>query len=222
MNLVLTYCWREWRAQRGMLAAFTAMGLAALAIVFLVLPEHWWHEDGRCALALSWFVLLGAVGVIAFAAPTLVRGEYGQKGDQFVKRLPGALLPSFGGKLLFLALASAALPLLCLLAGQGFLLAIDRGWPDLYRWNFAGDVELVWPWAVPLLGYAALLTTWVWALGCWLPNGRMAPAMSATRSIPQRRGAGAGPSSSASSGLPAACPGCSWRDSPATVRCRGC
>jgi hypothetical protein len=174
VNLVLTYCWREWRAQRGVLAAFTAMGLAALAIVFLVLPEHWWLEDGRCALALSWFVVIGAVGVIAFAAPALVRGEYGPKGDQFVKRLPGALLPSFGGKLLFLALASAALPLLCLLAGEGFLLAIGRPWHDLFRWDFAGDVTLVWPWAVPLLGYAALLTTWVWALGCWLPNGRMA------------------------------------------------
>lgn len=173
MNLTLTYCWREWRAQRGVLCAYTLMGIASLCLVFLLLPMHWWREDGKGALALSWFVVLGGVGVIGFVAPTLVRGEFGAKGDQFVRRLPGALLPSFLGKLLFLVLASAALPLLCLAAGEGYLAAIDQGWTDLFR-DHAGETYVVWPWPLPPLALAALLIPWVWAIGTWLPKGRMA------------------------------------------------
>jgi hypothetical protein len=37
-----------------------------------------------------------------------------------------------------------------------------------------GDVHVRWPWPVVWLGYAALLVPWVWAIGTWLPNGRMA------------------------------------------------
>jgi hypothetical protein len=121
MNLVLAHCWQQWRAQRGMLAGFLGLGIAALCLVFTLVPEHFWLEDGRRALALSWFVVMGGVGVLAFAAPALVRTEYGPKGDQFVRRLPGALRPSFGGKLLFLLLAMLALPLLGLAAGELFL-----------------------------------------------------------------------------------------------------
>jgi hypothetical protein len=174
MNLVLTYCWREWRAQRAVLLAYTGMGLAALCLVFLLLPEHWWHPDGQRAEALSWFLVVGVVGIVAFATPTLVRGEFGAKDDQFVRRMPGALLPSFGGKLLFLALAALAMPLVCLLVGEGFLLAIDQPWYDLFTWRYDGTVEFQWPWPTLIAGYAALLVPWVWAIGAWLPGGRMA------------------------------------------------
>ena len=174
MNLVLTHCWREWRAQRGLLAGFAGLGFVALVLVFTLVPATFWLEDGQRALALSWFVALGGIGVVGFVAPALVRGEFGTKGDQFVRRLPGALRPSFGGKLLFLALVATALPLLGLVVGQLFLAALGRGPADLFRWDFAGDVYVRWPWPVVWLGYAALLIPWVWAIGTWLPNGRMA------------------------------------------------
>jgi hypothetical protein len=174
MNLVLTYCWREWRAQRAVLLAYTGMGLAALCLGFLLAPEHWWLDDGRRGLALSWFVAIGGIGVLAFAAPALTRSEFGAKDDQFVRRLPGALLPSFGGKLLFLTLVALSLPLVCLLVGEGYLLAIGQPWHDLFMWEYTGEVCFRWPWPAVMLGYAALLTPWVWALGTWLPGGRMA------------------------------------------------
>lgn len=173
MNLVLTFCWREWRAQRAVLIAYTLMGIAALCLVFLLMPDHWWH-DGCGAFVLSWFAAVGAIGVAAFVAPALVRSEYGTKHDHFVRRLPGALLPSFGGKLLFLVLATAAMPLLCLLAGEGFLLAIDRTWEDLFLWEHNGAVTFTWPWPALIVAAAALLGPWVWAIGTWLPGGRMA------------------------------------------------
>jgi hypothetical protein len=174
MNLVLTHCWQQWRAQRGMLAGFLGLGIAALCLVFTLVPEHYWLEDGRRALALSWFVVIGGVGVLAFAAPALVRTEFGPKGDQFVRRLPGALRPSFGGKLLFLLLATLAMPLLGLAAGELFLTGNGQGWHDLFRWDHAGEVCFELPWPVLWLGQAALLVPWVWAIGTWLPNGRMA------------------------------------------------
>lgn len=174
MNVVLTYCWKEWRSQRAVLLTFTAMGLAALCLGFLMVPAHFWLEDGRRALVLSWFVVIGVIGVVAFVAPALVRSEFGSKDDQFVRRLPGALLPSFGGKLLFFVLAAAALPLVSLLAGEGFLLAIGQKWHDLFAWTHGGDVHFEWPWPAPMLGAAMLLATWVWAIGTWLPGGRLA------------------------------------------------
>lgn len=174
MNLVLAHCWQQWRAQRGMLAGFLGLGIAALCLVFTLVPEHYWLEDGRRAMALSWFVVMGGVGVLAFAAPALVRTEYGPKGDQFVRRLPGALRPSFGGKLLFLLLATLAMPLLGLAAGELFLTGNGQGFYDLFRWDHEGEVFFELPWPVLWLGYAALLVPWVWAIGMWLPNGRMA------------------------------------------------
>ena len=174
MNLVLTYCWREWRAQRAMLAGFFGLGIAALCLVFTLVPEHYWLDDGRRALALSWFVVLGGIGVLGFVAPALVRSEFGSKGDQFVRRMPGALRASFGGKLLFLTLTALALPLLGLAAGELFLTANGKGWHDLFRWTFAGDVVFDLPWPVLWISVAALLIPWVWAIGTWLPNGRMA------------------------------------------------
>jgi hypothetical protein len=174
MNLVLTHCWREWRAQRAMLGGFFGLGIAALCLVFTLVPEHYWLDDGRRALALSWFVVLGGIGVLAFVAPALVRSEFSSKGDQFVRRMPGALRASFGGKLLFLTLTALALPLLGLSAGELFLTANGKGWHDLFRWTFAGDVVFDVPWPALWTAQAALLIPWVWAIGTWLPNGRMA------------------------------------------------
>ncbi len=174
-SLVLTFCWREWRAQRGVLIAYTLLGLLCLCLGFSMVPEHWWEQRGRRAMALSWFVALGVIGVVAFVAPALVRGEYGSKNDQFVRRLPGALRASFAGKLLFLVLATAALPLLTVLVGQGFLWAIDEPWHrDLFLWDCNGNIFFEWPWPAVACGYALLLMPWVWAIGTWLPSGRMA------------------------------------------------
>jgi hypothetical protein len=174
MNLVLTYCWREWRAQRALLGGFVGIGLAALCLAFTLAPETFWQERGQRAFALAWFVVLGGGSVIAFAAPQLVRSEFGSKGDQFVRRMPGALRASFRGKLLFLVLAAVALPLLGLVVGQVFLAACGLGPADVFRSDYAGDVFFDWQWPVVWLGYGALLIPWVWAIGTWLPNGRMA------------------------------------------------
>lgn len=183
MNLALVYCGKEWRAQRGVLIAYALLVFACLSIGFLLVPEYWWLEDGRGALSLSWFVAAGVIGVVAFVAPGLVRAEYGPKDDQFVRRLPGALGPSFRGKLLFLLLAALLLPLLGLLVGEGFLTACGKSWSDLWvtKWGplVGGDandthVVLQWPWTAPASAAALLLVPWVWAVGTWLPAGRMA------------------------------------------------
>ncbi|MBL8738068.1 MAG: hypothetical protein JNL12_16665 [Planctomycetes bacterium] len=174
MNLVLTYCWREWRAQRALLGGFVGLGLAALCLAFTLAPESFWRERGMRAFALAWFVVLGGGSVVVFAAPQLVRSEFGSKGDQFVRRMPGALRASFGGKLLFLLLATIALPLLGLVVGQIFLAMHGLGPADVFRSDYAGEVFFDWPSPVVWLGYGALLIPWVWAIGTWLPNGRMA------------------------------------------------
>jgi len=174
MNLVLTYCWREWRAQRGLLGAFVGIGLAALCLAFTLAPDSFWREQGQRAFALTWFVVLGGGSVIAFTAPQLVRSEFGSKGDQFVRRMPGALRASFGGKLLFLLLTAVALPLLGLVVGQVFLALRGLGPAQVFLHDYAGEVFFDWPWPIVWLGYGALLIPWVWAIGTWLPNGRMA------------------------------------------------
>lgn len=174
MNLVLAHCGKEWRSQRALLVAFTLLTLVCLSIGFLLLPKAWWQTEGNCAFALSCFVAAGVIGVLAFAAPALVRNEFAAKGDQFVRRLPGALGASFGGKLLFLTLATLLLPLVALLWGELFLQAIDQPWHDLFRWYWDGSVHLQWAWPAVVCGYALLLTPWVWAAGTWLPGGRMA------------------------------------------------
>ncbi|HEX6811035.1 MAG TPA: hypothetical protein VF384_05360, partial [Planctomycetota bacterium] len=94
MQLVLHHCGKEWRAQRGMLVAYSLLVFVSLCLGLLLVPEQWWHEVGKRALSLSWFVAAGVIGVCAFAAPSLVRAEFGAKEDQFVRRLPGALGPS--------------------------------------------------------------------------------------------------------------------------------
>lgn len=175
MSLALAHCWKEWRAQRPVLVAFFVLAMVSLCLVFLLVPDHWWDEAGRRALSLSWFVAAGVVGVVAFAAPALVRSEFGAKDDQFVRRLPGALGVSFSGKLLFFVLATAALPLLGLAVGELSFGAIGRTWDDLFEWEEAlGKYRIEWPWPAVLGAYGLLLAPWVWAVGTWLPGGRMA------------------------------------------------
>lgn len=174
MNLALCHCGKEWRAQRGILIAYSLLVFTSLCLGFLLVPEHWWLEDGRRAMGLSWFVAAGVIGVVVFAAPALVRAEFGQKDDQFVRRLPGALGPSFHGKVLFLVLATLALPLVGLLWGEVFLQATGIGWHDLFAWRYDGEVVVEPPWPTMLCVLALLLTPWVWAIGTWLPGGRMA------------------------------------------------
>jgi hypothetical protein len=173
MSLVLTYCWREWRAQRGMLCAYAVLVFAALVLIALLMPRPWWLQDGRAGVALAAFAIAGGFGVLGFVAAALVRSEFGSKDDQFVLRLPGALLPSFGGKLLFLVLVTAALPVLGLALGQLLLqaLELETAWPSGAP---GGEGSMLSSWPMVWSLWAALGIPWVWAIGTWLPKGRMA------------------------------------------------
>ncbi|MCU0867011.1 MAG: hypothetical protein MUC36_24770 [Planctomycetes bacterium] len=173
MSLVLTYCWREWRAQRGMLCAYAVLVFAALVLIALLMPTAWWQQDGRAGVALAAFAIAGGFGVLGFVAAALVRSEFGSKDDQFVLRLPGALLPSFGGKLLFLVLVTAALPVLGLTLGQLLLQAmeLETAWPSGAP---GGEGSMLSSWPMVWSMWAALGIPWVWAIGTWLPKGRMA------------------------------------------------
>ncbi len=173
MKLALQWCAKEWRSQRALLAAYVAMACGSLGMLFFVAPEHSWRAVGRTSAVPGWFAALGVLGVLLFAAPQVVRGEFAGRRDQFVQRLPGALWPAFVGKLLFLLLATLLLPLLGLLGGELCLLALGRDWNDLFGGDH-GDVVLVWPDIYPVLLAAMLLTPWVAAAAWCLPGGRMA------------------------------------------------
>jgi NADH:ubiquinone oxidoreductase subunit 2 (subunit N) len=45
MNLALVYLWKEWRAQRGILIAYTLLILASLCIGLSIAPTHYWLEE---------------------------------------------------------------------------------------------------------------------------------------------------------------------------------
>lgn len=177
MNMALHFCWKEWRAQRGLLTAYSLLVLACLCLGFLLAPEHFWQQDGNRAHVLGWFVGAGVLGVLMFATPQLVRGEHTGNDDLFVRRLPGALLPAFSGKLLFLLLAALALPLLGLCAGELFLQATGHLWDDLF-WapttKGVVEVRVLWPAILVYAGLAMVLVPWVWVMAMWLPGGRMA------------------------------------------------
>jgi len=174
MNLALVHLWKEWRAQRGILVAYTLLILASLCLGLSIAPMHYWFDEDFGVHALTWFVTAGVIGVVAFVAPGLVRSEFTAKDDQFVRRLPGALWPAVWGKLLFLLLATLLLPLLCLGVGELFVSWRGGNWNHLFRWNWAGEVTLHWPQLVLAGGLALLAAPWVWAIGTWLPKGRMA------------------------------------------------
>lgn len=178
MNLALHWCWKEWRAQRGLLAAYSLLVFACLCLGLLLAPEHVWEREGNRIAALSVFVAAGVVGVVMFAAPQLVRGEFTGKDDAFVRRLPGALAPAFSGKLLFLLLAAASLPLLGLCIGELFLQASGHFWNDLF-WTAnlgrgAWNIGIRWPEIGIYSALAMMSVPWVWVLATWLPGGRMA------------------------------------------------
>jgi len=174
MNLTLTYCWKEWRAQRGLLVAYTLLVFTCLCLGLYLAPRHYWFDEGFGVHALSWFVAAGCIGVIAFAVPNLVRAEFTSKDDQFVRRLPGALRPAFSGKLLFLVLVTAALPLLGLLFGELLVTARDSNWDGLFFWDWQGNVSMQRPFVVLAMAAPMLLLPWIWTVGMWLPGGRLA------------------------------------------------
>lgn len=173
MNLALNYCWKEWRAQRGLLVSYTLLVFGCLGLVLYLSPRHFWFDETFGVHALSWFVAASVIGVVGFVVPGLVRSEYTGKGEQFVRRLPGALWPSLWGKLLFLLLATLLLPLLGLLVGEVFVTSLGESWVGLFTWQWDGLVRLV----VPQLAYycagALLLVPWVWAAATWTPGGRL-------------------------------------------------
>jgi hypothetical protein len=177
MNLVLAWCGKEWRSQRALLGAYLLLAFACLLCGLWLAPQRFWRDDGVGASILAMFVGAAALGVPLFAAPALVRGEYAGRDDQFVRRLPGALLPSFLGKLLFLLLCAAALPVLGLAAGELSLLVLGRGFEDLFTVRMvdgAAAASWSWPWLGETLLGALLVTTVVWALATCMPGGRMA------------------------------------------------
>ncbi|HEX5051500.1 MAG TPA: hypothetical protein VFZ65_06985, partial [Planctomycetota bacterium] len=47
-------------------------------------------------------------------------------------------------------------------------------WHDLFAHWYDGEVTFRWPWPTVFCGLALLLAPWVWAIGTWLPSGRMA------------------------------------------------
>ncbi|HEX6811879.1 MAG TPA: hypothetical protein VF384_09685, partial [Planctomycetota bacterium] len=73
-----------------------------------------------------------------------------------------------------LALASIALPLVGLLWGELYLQAIGQPWHDLFTWWQDGSVTMTWPWTTWSCVAGLLLAPTVWAVGTWLPGGRMA------------------------------------------------
>ena len=174
MSLALNYCWKEWRAQRGLLVAYTLLVFACLCLGLYLAPRHYWFDDSFGVHALSWFVAAGVIGVVAFVVPALVRTEFTTKDDQFVRRLPGALWPAFWGKLLFLVVAAVTLPLLGLLAGELFVTSLDHSWEGLFAWQWDGTVRVVTPTVTYFSALALLLVPWIWAAGTWTPGGRLA------------------------------------------------
>ncbi len=91
MNLVLGHCWKEWRAQHGLLVAYSLLLCVGLCLGFSLAPAHSWLDANFGGNALSVFVAAGMIGVVTLIAPHLVRAEFATKDDQFVARLPGAL-----------------------------------------------------------------------------------------------------------------------------------
>ena len=165
MNVALNYCWKEWRAQRGMLIGYMLLMTACLCLGLFLAPRNLWLDPGFSARALTWFGGAGVLGVLMFAVPNLVSREFVGKDDQFVRRLPGALLPAFVGKLLFLLVVTATLPQLGLLTGKLFVAAMGWGWHGWFSWRL-DQLEGV--------GVALLMIPWLWAVGLWLPGGRLA------------------------------------------------
>ncbi len=171
-----TWLWKEWLSQRGMLLAYLALAFTCLACGLWITATS--PGDIHRIPVPALFIGAGAVGVLVFAAPFTVRGEFTSKDDQFLRRLPGALPAATAAKLAFLGLAALALPLAGLLMGEVFLAARGVELVSLAELDpTARGVDWEGRRATFLLVLAGLglaFTPWVVAVASWLPGGRMA------------------------------------------------
>jgi len=169
MNLALAWCGKEWRAQRGFLLGYAGLMFATVAAVLTLV--HWHHGflQGESCLAavVLVFSATGAVGCV-FAAANAVRGERVGRDDQLWRRLPGALLPAFAGKVLFIALLLPALLLAGFVVGQIYVAAMSRGFASVPA--IADHVDF-YP---DLCATGCSLLPWVFAVACWMPGARLA------------------------------------------------
>jgi hypothetical protein len=190
VSRVLVWFGKEARSQAPILFAYMFLVLASLAIVCWLLPTAFWaNNDGNTgANALAWFVLVGCVGAVAFAAPQLVRGEFAPKDDQFLRRMPGALGTAFAGKALFAVLMAVGLPFVSLLTGELVLTWLGLSYADWFRATHEGEVVLDLPVTASASLASLALLPWVAAIGAWMPGGRM--AVGATALFVQVLGAG--------------------------------
>lgn len=176
MSRVLVWFGKEARSQAPILFAYIFLVLASLAIVCWLLPTAFWtaREGTAGGGALAWFVLVGCVGAVAFAAPQLVRGEFAPKDDQFLRRMPGALGAAFAGKTLFAVLMAVGLPFVSLLTGELVLTWLGSSYADWFRATQEGEVVLDMPVTAAASLASLALLPWVAAIGAWMPGGRMA------------------------------------------------
>lgn len=169
MNAIAPFVWKEWRAQRTFLGGYLLLTFASLICWFLLQHLRGHMLDHQTTQVVLSFVIGALAGLIVTAAQT-VQAEFVGRDDQLLRRLPGALLPAFFGKLGFLLVAMVALVLLGLGVGQGLLLLTGSG-VATFRALFGAEAwfgigEIVW------LGLLAVV--WVFAIVFWMPNGRMA------------------------------------------------
>ncbi|HZN41219.1 MAG TPA: hypothetical protein VFD82_20605 [Planctomycetota bacterium] len=169
MNLALAWCGKEWRAQRGFLLGYAALMFATVAAVLTI--AHWRNvflqDQSRLAAAVLVFGVTGAIGCV-FAAAHAVRGESVGRDDQLWRRLPGALLPAFAGKLLFVALLLPGLVLAGFAVGQLYVAAMGFDFASALA---IADLVAVYPDA---FFTGCSLLPWVFAVACWMPGARLA------------------------------------------------
>jgi hypothetical protein len=168
MNATAIWFWKEWRSQRGQLAAYLAL---TLGLILLAGPFLWPRDVRGDAFRVGVSIYVGLIGVVVFVAPHCARGEVNGRDDQFLRRLPGALRPAFAGKLLFVALAALVLPLIGFTFGE--LTVCWRGFVgvDALFEHGPGLRE-----GAPIL---LLALPWVFAAAFMLPGGRMAIGVAA-------------------------------------------
>lgn len=182
MQLALAWLGKEWQAQRAVLGACVGLSFLAVTCVFWLRTIETDHGvvpvEGRAGVVVL-FLAATAFAVAGLAAPQLVRGELHARGDQFLRRLPGALRPACAGKLAFLLLVACALPVLGVVAAQGLLVlrgleALPLSWlaPAELSARLArlGTLDLLLAGSYFVLCAAPMVV----AAATWLPRGRMA------------------------------------------------
>lgn len=169
MSATAVWLWKEWRAQRAFLVGYLALTFSALAIFFAIRQLRGVMLDRDPAMVVLAFVAAAFAGLLLLAAQS-VQHEFTGRDDQLLRRLPGALLPAFAGKLAFLLLALAALPLIGFGVGQALLLGsgsrlVGLGELLLAPQALANGGNLL------LLGVPACLS--IFAVSFWMPRGRL-------------------------------------------------